>query len=163
VAQGLDFTPDAVVVQGRGAPASSLIEYIEQEGAEVTPCQGNDLTSSCSQFSDRVMNGSVRFREQESLRLALDDAVKKYLGGVWVYSARHEMRGLRDVLSMMVEDLWATQPHLRTVIDVRARTIAQLGVQLFEADGEQRGRVRGTEVSTLLGGANPYMTGYDLI
>src|SRR5699024_11872012 len=75
--QQLDFTPDAVVVQGRGAPASSLIEYIEQEGAEVTPCQGNDLTSSCSQFSDRVMNGSVRFREQESLRLALDDAVKK--------------------------------------------------------------------------------------
>src|SRR5699024_10850228 len=69
VSSGLDFTPDAVIVQGRGAPASSLIEYIEQQGAEVTPCQGNDLTSSCSQFSDRVMNGSVRFREQESLRL----------------------------------------------------------------------------------------------
>ena len=86
VAQQLDFTPDAVVVQGRGAPASSLIEYIEQEGAEVTPCQGNDLTSSCSQFSDRVMNGSVRFREQESLRLALDSAVKKYLGEVWVWN-----------------------------------------------------------------------------
>src|SRR5699024_88784 len=45
-----------------------------------------DLTSSCSQFSDRVMNGSVRFREQESLRLALDDAVKKYLGEVWVWN-----------------------------------------------------------------------------
>ena len=86
VAQQLDFTPDAVVVQGRGAPASSLIEYIEQEGAEVTPCQGNDLTSSCSQFSDRVTNGSIRFREQESLRLALDSAVKKYLGEVWVWN-----------------------------------------------------------------------------
>lgn len=86
VAQQLDFTPDAVVVQGRGAPASSLIEYIEQEGAEVTPCQGNDLTSSGAQFSDRVMNGSIRFREQESLRLALDDAVKKFLGEVWVWN-----------------------------------------------------------------------------
>src|SRR5699024_7110656 len=86
VAQGLDFTPDAVVVQGRGAPASSLIEHIEQEGAEVTPCQGNDLTSSCSQFSDRVMSGSVRFREHESLRLALDAALKKSLGWVWVWN-----------------------------------------------------------------------------
>jgi len=86
VSQQLDFTPAAVVVQGRGAPASSLIEYIEQEGAEVTPCQGNDLTSSGAQFSDRVMNGSIRFREQESLRLALDDAVKKFLGEVWVWN-----------------------------------------------------------------------------
>src|SRR5699024_5122874 len=37
-------------------------------------------------FSDRVMNGSIRFREQESLRLALDNAVKKYLGEVWVWN-----------------------------------------------------------------------------
>lgn len=86
VSQQLDFTPDALVLQGRGAPASSLIEYIEQEGVEVTPCQGNDLTASGGQFSDRVMNETVRFREQESLRLALDDAVKKYLGEVWVWN-----------------------------------------------------------------------------
>src|SRR5690625_5390689 len=32
------------------------------------------------------MDGSVRFREQECLRLALDDAVKKYLGEVWVWN-----------------------------------------------------------------------------
>ena len=32
------------------------------------------------------MNGSIRFREQESLRLALDDAVKKFLGEVWVWN-----------------------------------------------------------------------------
>lgn len=86
VGSGLEVTPDAVVVQGRGAPASSLIEYIEQEGAEVTACQGNDLTSSGGQFSDRVMDGTIRFREQESLRLALDDAVKKFLGEVWVWN-----------------------------------------------------------------------------
>src|SRR5690625_3023470 len=77
--------------------------------------------------------------------------------------AQHDMRAPRDPQNMTVEDLWATQPHLRTVIDFRARNIAQLGVQLFEADGEQRARVRGTEVSKLLGRPNPYMTGYDLI
>src|SRR5699024_4927949 len=86
VAQQLDFTPDAVVVQGRGAPASSLIEYIEQEGVEVTACQGNDLTSSGGQFSDRVMDGTIGFREQESLRLALAAAVKKFLGEGWEWN-----------------------------------------------------------------------------
>src|SRR5690625_5453412 len=65
--------------------------------------------------------------------------------------AQHDMRAPRDPQNMTVEDLWATQPHLRTVIDFRARNIAQLGVQLFEANGEQRARVRGTEVSKLLG------------
>ena len=126
VAQGLDFTPDAVVVQGRGAPASSLIEYIEQEGAEVTPCQGNDLTSSCSQFSDRVMNGSVRFREQESLRLALDDAVKKYLGEVWVWN------------------------RAKSPVDVAplcAVTMALWGLEMLGNDGEVRVTAYGEEYS----------------
>lgn len=86
VASGLDFTPDAVIVQGRGAPASSLIEYLRQEGVEVTECQGNDLTSSCSQFSDRVMAGTIRFTEQPVLQIALADAVKKQLGEVWVWN-----------------------------------------------------------------------------
>lgn len=86
VASGLDFTPDAVVIQGRGAPASSLIEYIEQEGVAVTRCQGNDLTSASSQFSDRLVAGSLRFREQEALIIGLRDAVKKDLGEVWVWN-----------------------------------------------------------------------------
>lgn len=76
---------------------------------------------------------------------------------------QHDMRKPRDPQNMSIEELWATQPHLRTVVDFRARNIAQLGVQLFKADGEQRARVRGTDVSKLLGRPNPYMTGYDLI
>jgi len=76
---------------------------------------------------------------------------------------QHDMRKPHDPQNMSIEELWATQPHLRTVVDFRARNIAQLGVQLFKADGEQRARVRGTDVSKLLGRPNPYMTGYDLI
>lgn len=69
----------------------------------------------------------------------------------------------RDPKNMTVEDLWATQPHLRTVIDFRARNIAQLGMQMFRADSETRERVRGTPASKLLNRPNKYMTGYDLI
>ncbi|HJX77282.1 terminase large subunit domain-containing protein [Glutamicibacter sp.] len=86
LAGGLEFTPDSVVVQGRGAPASSLIEYIEQEGTEVRACQGTDLTNSCSQFYDRVMNGTVRFTNQPALLLAMGEAVKKSLGETWAWN-----------------------------------------------------------------------------
>lgn len=96
-------------------------------------------------------------------RLAQPAALKTTFMGREVDYAQHDMRAPRDPQNMTVEDLWASQPHLRTVIDFRARNIAQLGVQLFAADGEQRARVRGTEVSKLLGRPNPYMTGYDLI
>ena len=96
-------------------------------------------------------------------RFAQPAALKTTFMGREVDYAQHDMRAPRDPQNMTVEDLWATQPHLRTVIDFRARNIAQLGVQLFEADGEQRARVRGTDVSRLLGRPNPYMTGYDLI
>lgn len=96
-------------------------------------------------------------------RFAQPAALKTTFMGREVDYAQHDIRAPRDPKNMTVEDLWATQPHLRTVIDFRARNIAQLGVQLFAADGEQRSRVRGTDVSKLLGRPNPYMTGYDLI
>lgn len=76
---------------------------------------------------------------------------------------QHDMRSPRDPKHMTVEDMWATQPHLRTVVDFRARNIAQLGMQLFESDGEERKRVRGSDVSKVLKRPNPYMTGYDLL
>src|SRR5690625_711768 len=78
-------------------------------------------------------------------RFAQPAAFKSTFMGREVDYAQHDMRAPRDPQNMTVEDLWATQPHLRTVIDFRARNIAQLGVQLFEANGEQRARVRGTE------------------
>lgn len=78
--------PDAVVVQGKGAPASSLIEFLALAGVQVTKCEGNDLGASCGQFADRVMNRTVRFRDQLALLIAAGDAVKKDLGEVWVWS-----------------------------------------------------------------------------
>ena len=86
VSEKLAFTPDAVVVQGRGAPASSLIEFLKLADVDVTECQGNDLGASCGQFADRVMSKSVRFLDQDALNIAAGDAVKKDLGEVWVWN-----------------------------------------------------------------------------
>jgi phage terminase large subunit-like protein len=86
VAEKLAFTPDAVIVQGRGAPASSLIEFLKLADVDVTECQGSDLGPAHGQFNDRVMTRSVRFLDQPALNIAAADAVKRDLGEVWVWN-----------------------------------------------------------------------------
>lgn len=61
------------------------------------------------------------------------------------------------------EAMWATQPHLRTVIDFRAGNCAQLGLHMFEAVGEQNVRVRGSAAHKVLQKPNDHMTGPELI
>lgn len=65
---------------------------------------------------------------------------------------------------MSIEKMWATQPHLRTVVDFRAANIAQLGLHLY-TDGGDAGRVRdhSSTAAQVLKRPNPYMTGSELI
>lgn len=85
---GLTFKHSGVVVQGRGAPASALIPYLEQNDVTVVKCEGSDLPASCGQFDDRVRNGSVRFRDDSSLIPALSETLRKSLGEVWVWNRK---------------------------------------------------------------------------
>ena len=92
LSSGLTFTPGGVVFQGRGAPASSLVAYVqeEQDGAtgeqpEIVLCQGSDLTSSTAQLSDRVTAHTIRWRPQPALMMALSDTVKKLTGEVFIW------------------------------------------------------------------------------
>jgi len=68
------------------------------------------------------------------------------------------------VLGMSVEDLWRTQPHLRTVVSFVARNIAQLGLHSFERVSEaDRRRLRQDPVPQTLGRPNPSMTSHELV
>lgn len=64
---------------------------------------------------------------------------------------------------MTVEELWRTQPHLRTVVDFRAANIAQLGIQTFTRAGDDRQRDRTSTAAKVLAKPNPYMTGRELV
>lgn len=85
---GMKIEYDSVIVQGRGAPASALIPYLEQAEIPVTKCEGTNLPASCSQFDDRLRNGSVRFRDDSSLMPALSESLRKTLGEVWVWNRK---------------------------------------------------------------------------
>lgn len=55
-----------------------------------------------------------------------------------------------DLMKMSPEQLWASQPHLRTVVDFIATSIAGLGLHAFEIDGEERKRLRGAPINEWL-------------
>ncbi|POH63973.1 phage portal protein [Cryobacterium zongtaii] len=76
------------------------------------------------------------------------------------YTEQHVSR----VLGLSVEQLWRTQPYLRTIVTFLARNIAQLGVHSFERVTEtDRRRLRDDPLVKLLKRPNPQMTTYELI
>lgn len=68
------------------------------------------------------------------------------------------------VLNLSVEELWRTQPYLRTVVTFLARNIAQLGLQSFERVSEtDRRRNRDDALPLLLSNPNGRLTAYELV
>lgn len=69
-----------------------------------------------------------------------------------------------NMRGMNPRTLWETQHNIRMVVDFLSRNIAQLGLHAYRHDGNGgRERVRGTELTKLLGAPNPQMTTYDLV
>lgn len=86
LANKLVFAPEAIIVQGRGAPASTIIDFIEQAGVEITRCEGTNLPNSCGQFYDRVIGHRIRWGNQPDLLLALKEAQVKTMGDSWIFN-----------------------------------------------------------------------------
>ena len=71
---------------------------------------------------------------------------------------------LANPASMTVGQLWATQPHLRTVVTFRARNVAQLGLHVFERVSDvDRRRDHSSPLAVALRRPDTSMTTYDLI
>lgn len=78
-----------------------------------------------------------------------------------VYSPDHARASIEG---KTVAELYAEQPHLRTVVDFIAQNVAQLTPKCYvrRADGDRERDVTGA-LPALLSDPNPDMTGYDLI
>lgn len=72
--------------------------------------------------------------------------------------------GIRSmVLGLQADELYRTQPHLRTVVEFLARNVAHLGVHAFQrTDDDGRERMRDDPLPLLLARPNAEMTRYDL-
>lgn len=69
-----------------------------------------------------------------------------------------------EVMGMPPGELWASQPHLRTVVSFLARNVAQLGLHTFRQVSEtDRQRVRDGPLVELWRRPNPAATRYELL
>lgn len=74
------------------------------------------------------------------------------------------LREAESVEDRSAADLFAEQPHLRTVVTFLARNVAQLGLHVYErADDGGRERVRDGGLAELLAQPNPETTTYELV
>lgn len=64
---------------------------------------------------------------------------------------------------MSIPTLYATQPHLQSVITFRARNVAQLPLQVFDTTDGLHERDRTSTVAQLLEAPNPHQTTFELI
>lgn len=110
-----------VVVQQRGAPASSLIpalelvQWLDDDGnvdrqLKVIPWGGPDLAIASGQFYDAVEQGKVRHRGQPRLTQAAILAKSKQSGDAWIFERKNSVGDVAPLVSG-VAALWrAMQP-----------------------------------------------------
>ncbi|MBW0088243.1 phage portal protein [Pseudonocardia sp. KRD-184] len=68
---------------------------------------------------------------------------------------------LTDTATVAYQDLWKTQPHIRTVVSFLARNVAQLGLHTYRRVSDlDRERVTDHPLAQLLAQPNPYTTPY---
>lgn len=95
---------------------------------------------------------------------AIGDAVSAFFGRLPAAVQVEYAPAVAGVLGLSVDELWRTQPHLRTVVDFLARNTAQLGVHTFQRISDtDRQRLRDDPVAKLLARPNDQMTGYELM
>lgn len=77
-----------VVIQGRGAPASSMIDHLEASGIPVFRCEGSNLGGAHGKFFDAVKTRRVFHVPQSVLDAAAADGMMRPLGDVSIWDRR---------------------------------------------------------------------------
>lgn len=120
---------EAVVVQGRGAPASSMIEHLEAAGVPVMKCEGTDLGSAHGRFFDAVKAGRVFHIPQPALDAAVADGVMKPLSEVSVWDRAKSPADVAPLIAC-VQALWGLetiqvrkQPERRSAYEDRGLVV----------------------------------------
>lgn len=109
-----------VVVQARGAPASSLIEdlrlvtYVDDEGIErnltVVEWGGPELAAASGRFYDAVVQRRIRHRGQPRLTAAADLVKSKQSGDAWFFERKNSVGDVAPVVSGVAAHWRAMQP-----------------------------------------------------
>lgn len=112
-----------IVVQGRGAPATDLIEPLEALGLPVTPAIGSHVTGSAVKFFDAVRDGEVVHGGQPPLDMAATTAQIRYAGdGIFMWDRRRSPVDAAPLVAVSLGWYFLTQTieDERSVYDERS-------------------------------------------
>lgn len=108
-----------VVVQGKGAPASSMIDHLEAAGIPVIRCEGSGLGAAHGKFFDAVKTHRVFHVSQSVLDAAAADGVMKPLGDVSVWDRRKSPVDVSPLIAC-AQALWGLEMSVLKVESVSA-------------------------------------------
>jgi len=100
-----------VALQGRGCPATALIDPLRKVGVEVVPLVGPDLTTSAGVFYDRVVNEEdpkspiIVHRGQPVLDEAVRNTLAKTTGDAWLLDRRESLSDASPLVAC-TEAVW---------------------------------------------------------
>lgn len=97
--------------------------------------------------------------------MGVRDALAALIGGGQQMQIQFMGNTIRDlVLGLTPEELYRSQPHLRTVLSFVARNAAHLGLKSYERTSDtDRRRLHDDPLPLLLQRPNPEMTGFELV
>jgi phage terminase large subunit-like protein len=77
-----------IAIQGKGCPASDLIDPLVEKGWTVHRVEGSKLGSATGRIKDRVREGKLRHPPQPAIENQVNSAIVRHLGEVVVWNRR---------------------------------------------------------------------------
>lgn len=116
--------PMTVVIQGKGAPATDLIEQLEQlKHVTVIAWDGSNLTAGCGLFFDLVVQRRIRHLPQPLLDMAANSAVLKPLGDAWAWNRKASPVDVAPLIAVTAATWWLLRqppPKKKSVYEKRS-------------------------------------------
>jgi hypothetical protein len=94
----------AVVCDVSG-PANSLLPDLARLGIDVTTVTTKEHGQACGLLYDAVVEGSVRHLGTEELTAAIDSAIKRHVGDVWLWNRRSSSNDISPLVAVTLA-LW---------------------------------------------------------
>src|SRR5204862_900825 len=105
---GADHPREAVIVDPVG-PAASLLPKLARAGVKVTAVNGNQVAQATAMFYDAVEHHTMRYRRNEALDRAIENATQRPIGdGGWAWSRKTSKLDITPLVSASLA-LWGSE------------------------------------------------------
>lgn len=116
-----DWFTGQVGLQPKGAPSAALVPILEQEGIDIVPWQGSDMSGSVLGYYDAIRHGKIRHlgRSDERpdepvlLEMSAKGAVERRAGDVFIWSRENSLFDATPFIASNIAWWLASKPEER--------------------------------------------------